>query len=84
MFNNIETKGRHHFPASVLESLEAEFPQNVKGDFATGIRVAFIMWNKNSPHSYAVVFYENGHQHSIREYNIHTHPLEPQYKKVIA
>jgi hypothetical protein len=77
MFKNIETKSRNHFPISVLDSLEDEFEQNTDGEFATGIRVAFIMWDKNSPHSYAVVYYQNGHQYAIKEFNIFDRPLTP-------
>lgn len=40
------------------------------------LRVAFLIWDKNSPQSYAVVFYKGGHQAAIYEYTTEDRPLD--------
>ena len=72
---NIQTKSRHHFPVGLLESFEVEVNSGNEPELEQ-LRVAFIMWDKNSPHSYAVVFYKGGHQAAIAQYTIFERPLD--------
>jgi len=75
LLRNLQTKSRHHFPAGLMESFELEVNTGDEPELEQ-LRVAFIIWDKNSPQSYGVVFYKGGHQAVVYEYNIHERPLD--------
>jgi hypothetical protein len=80
VLRNIQTKSRHHFPAGLMESFELEVNSGDEPELEQ-LRVAFILWYKDKPNRYAVIFYKGGHQAAIYEYNVEERPLiwvEPQ------
>lgn len=60
---NIIVYGRHHFPGSVLESIEDPY-HDEQLTYLEQVRVANIIEELDAP-TWWVVLYQDGHQHSI-------------------